>query len=118
MVLQCRFGFALIYTQGISPVSYDVLTRALAFLRENFEDFDYQQRATCGLWLFSARSGALNETLAVARGYEEIARVRDLQNSGHRRVAGRGTVILFLIIGVTHPAMTTRYGWGAVRAQA
>ena len=24
----------------------------------------------------------------------------------------------FLIIGVTHPAMTTRYGWGAVRAQA
>ena len=23
-----------------------------------------------------------------------------------------------LIIGVTHPAMTTRYGWGAVRAQA
>ena len=24
----------------------------------------------------------------------------------------------YLIIGVTHPAMTTRYGWGAVRAQA
>ena len=34
------------------------LTRALA-LAQTFADLDYQQRATFGLWLFSARFSAL-----------------------------------------------------------
>ena len=29
-----------------------------------------------------------------------------------------GSANLYLIIRFTHPAMMTRYGWGAVRAQA
>lgn len=79
MVLQCSLGFALIYTQGMSPHACEALRRALALARE-FEDFDYQQRATCGLWLFSARSAALNDALSFARGYEEIAKARDVQS--------------------------------------
>ena len=79
MVLRCSLGLALIYTQGMSVHTSEVLTRALALARE-LKDFDYQQRATCGLWLFAARSVALNDALAFAREYEEVARVRDLQS--------------------------------------
>ena len=39
-----------------------------------------RQRATCGLWLFSARSMALNDAFAFAREYEEAARGRDLHS--------------------------------------
>ncbi|RWO31013.1 MAG: LuxR family transcriptional regulator [Mesorhizobium sp.] len=79
MILRCSLGFALIYTQGMSAHAREVLTRALALARE-LDDFDYQQRATCGLWLFSARSMALNDALAFAREYEGVARGRDLQS--------------------------------------
>lgn len=79
MVLQCCLGFALIYTQGMNAHTCDALRRALSLARE-LEDFDYQQRATSGLWLFHARSAALNEALAVAREYDEIARTRDPQS--------------------------------------
>ncbi|TXR48191.1 ATP-binding protein [Phyllobacterium endophyticum] len=78
MVLRCSLGFALIYTKGMSAHARDTLTRALALARQ-FQDFDYQQRLTCGLWLFSARSMALNDALAFAREYEEVTRGRDLQ---------------------------------------
>jgi len=79
LVLQCNLGFALIYTQGMSPRTHEVLSRALT-LAQHIDDFDCQQRATCGLWLFSARSAALSDALAFAREYEEVARVRDLQS--------------------------------------
>ncbi|EJB06055.1 non-specific serine/threonine protein kinase [Rhizobium leguminosarum] len=79
LVLQCNLGFALIYTQGMSQRTYEILSRALTLARE-IEDFDCQQRATCGLWLFSARSGALNEALAFARDYEAVARARNLES--------------------------------------
>lgn len=79
MVLQCSLGFALIYTEGMSSNTRQVLMRALALARK-FEDFDYQQRVTCGLWLFSARSMALDDALAFARDYEKVARDRDIQS--------------------------------------
>ncbi|MBP1862250.1 ATP-binding protein [Rhizobium herbae] len=79
MVLRCSLGYALIYTQGMSPRARQMLTGGLA-LAHTFQDFDYQQRATCGLWLFSARSMALKDALAFAREYEEVARGRDLQS--------------------------------------
>ena len=78
MVLQCGLGFALIFTEGSSVRAREALTRALALARD-LQDFDYRQRATCGLWLFCARSMALNEALAFAREYEEVARGRDIQ---------------------------------------
>ena len=79
MVLQCSLGFAMIYTRGMGAGARDALVRALALAQE-FEDFDYQQRATYGLWLFSSRSMALNDAFAFARNYEVVARVRDLQS--------------------------------------
>ncbi|CAN7552733.1 winged helix-turn-helix domain-containing protein [Pararhizobium sp. LjRoot255] len=79
MVLRCSLGYALIYTQGMSPRAREMLTGGLA-LADAFRNFDYQQRATCGLWLFSARSMALKDALAFAREYEEVARERDLQS--------------------------------------
>ena len=79
MVLRCSLGFALIFTQGSSAHARKDLTRALALARK-FEDFDYQQRATCGLWLFSARAMALNDALGFAREYEEVAQSGDLQS--------------------------------------
>ncbi len=79
MVLQCSLGFGLIYTQGSGTHARAALTRALELARE-FEDFDYQQRATYGLWLFSARAMALHDALAFAREYEKVARIRDLQS--------------------------------------
>jgi non-specific serine/threonine protein kinase len=79
MVLRCSLGFALIYTQGSSFRAREVLTRALDLARE-FEDYDYQQRAACGLWLFSARAMALSDALGFAREYEEVAQSGDLQS--------------------------------------
>ena len=50
MVLECSLGIALIYTQGMSAQARSVLLAALDLARR-LEDFDYQQRSTCGLWL-------------------------------------------------------------------
>ncbi|MDV4159261.1 winged helix-turn-helix domain-containing protein [Rhizobium brockwellii] len=79
MVLRCALGFALIYTQGMSHRGREVLTGALQLAKE-FDDFDYQQRVTCALWLFSARSMELEDALAFAREYEQVAKGRDLQS--------------------------------------
>jgi non-specific serine/threonine protein kinase len=76
MILQCNLGMALIYTRGMIAPARDVLMRALELARE-FADFDYQQRAFHGLWLFSARSMVVNDAFAYARQYEEVARDRD-----------------------------------------
>ncbi len=76
MVLQCHLGMALIYTRGMIAPAREALMRALALAQE-FADFDYQQRAFHGLWLFSARSMAVHEALAYARQYEEVSRNRD-----------------------------------------
>lgn len=79
MILLCSLGIALIYTIGMAPRAREVLMRALALARE-FQDFDYQQRVTRGLWLFSARAMALNDALAFAREYEVVAQVGDVQS--------------------------------------
>jgi non-specific serine/threonine protein kinase len=76
MVLQCNLGMALIYTRGMIADAREALMRALALAQE-FADFDYQQRAFHGLWLYSARSMAVHEAFAYARQYEEVSRDRD-----------------------------------------
>jgi non-specific serine/threonine protein kinase len=79
MVLQCNLGMALIYTRGMIAPAREVLMRALTLAQE-LGDFDYQQRAFHGLWLFSARSMAMNDALAHARRYEEVARDHEPQS--------------------------------------
>ncbi|HTV27529.1 MAG TPA: winged helix-turn-helix domain-containing protein [Xanthobacteraceae bacterium] len=76
MILQCSLGMTLIYTRGMIAPARTVLMRALTLAQE-LGDFDYQQRAFHGLWLFSARSMAMNDALSYARQYEELARDRD-----------------------------------------
>jgi len=76
MVLQCNLGMALIYTRGMIAPAREALTRALA-LAQDFAEFDHQQRAYHGLWLFAARSMAIHEALAFARQYEDVSRGRD-----------------------------------------
>lgn len=79
MVLQCALGFALIYTQGMSERGREVLVRALS-LAKALNNSDYQQRVTCALWLFSARSMELESALVYAREYEKEADLRDTQS--------------------------------------
>jgi non-specific serine/threonine protein kinase len=79
MILQCSLGVALTYTQGMTAPARKALERALA-LAEVLGDFDYQQRATQGVWLFLGRSAASKEALVFARRYENVARTRDLQS--------------------------------------
>ena len=79
MILQCNLGMSLTYTRGMVDDARKALTRGLS-LAQTFVDFDYQQRTTFGLWLFSARSLALNDALAVATSYENIARLGDPQS--------------------------------------
>ncbi|CAN7590043.1 winged helix-turn-helix domain-containing protein [Mesorhizobium amorphae] len=79
MVLQGGLGIGLIYTQGMRSRAREVLKRTLA-LAYLLEDFDYQQRAICGLWLFSARSMALNDAFAFAREHEVAVQDRDVQS--------------------------------------
>ena len=79
MVLQCALGMTLIFTKGMVDGVREALTRALMLARE-FADFDFQQRATLTLWLFSARSAALDDALAVALPYEDVARLGDAQS--------------------------------------
>jgi non-specific serine/threonine protein kinase len=78
MILQCSLGMTLIYTEGMVGTAREALTRGLA-LAQHYGESDYQQRATSGLWLFSARSSALNEALAIARAYEAVLRPGDRQ---------------------------------------
>jgi non-specific serine/threonine protein kinase len=76
MILQCSLGVALTYTQGMTAAARTALMRALA-LAEALPDFDYQQRATYGLWLFLGRSAASREALVFARRYEDVMRAGD-----------------------------------------
>ena len=79
MILQCNLGMSLTYTRGMVDDARNALTRGLA-LAQTFADFDYQQRTTFGLWVFSARSLGLHDALAVARSYETIVRLGDPQS--------------------------------------
>jgi non-specific serine/threonine protein kinase len=79
MVLQCCLGITLVLTRGMNDDARKALRRALT-LAQAFADFDYQQRATHNLWLFSARASALDDALAIARQYEEVARLGDVQS--------------------------------------
>jgi non-specific serine/threonine protein kinase len=79
MILQCSLGMTLIYTKGMIDPARAALSRALILAR-TFEDPDYQQRTTMGLWLFAARSSALRDALSVALPYEASIRPGDRQS--------------------------------------
>ena len=79
MVLRYSFGTSLLLTSGMNDGAREALTRALALARE-FADFDYQQRATYYLWLFCFRASALDEALALACQFEEVAGFGDAQS--------------------------------------
>jgi non-specific serine/threonine protein kinase len=66
------------------------LTRALTLARER-ADFDYQQRATHYLWLFSLRASALDDALAMARQFEQVAGFGD----------GQSRAVVDLMLGMT-----------------
>jgi non-specific serine/threonine protein kinase len=76
MVVQFNLGMTLIHTRGMIGGARDAMTRALTLARE-LANIDYQQRATNGLWLFSFRTSAFNDALAISRQYDEDARLRD-----------------------------------------
>jgi non-specific serine/threonine protein kinase len=79
MVLQCSFGITQVFTRGMNDDARAALTRALTLARE-FADFDYQQRATNNLWLFSARASSLDDALAMVRQFEDVAGFGDAQS--------------------------------------
>ncbi len=106
MVLRCSLGFTLIYTQGSSVGAREALMQALALARE-LSDFDYQQRAVAGLWLFSARSMTLNDALGFARDYEAVAQDRDLQS----RVAAAWLVGVPQTYLASHSEASERLKW-------
>jgi non-specific serine/threonine protein kinase len=108
MILRCALGFALIYTQGMSDRGRVLLTGALA-LAKKFNDFDYQQRVSCALWLFSARSMRLNDALAFAREYEEVVEGRDL----HARATAAWLVGIPQTYQAEHLDASERLGWAA-----
>jgi non-specific serine/threonine protein kinase len=76
MMLQCSFGVTQVLTRGMNDDARKALMRALALARE-FADFDYLQRATHNLWLFSFRASTLDDALAIVRHFEEVAGSRD-----------------------------------------
>jgi non-specific serine/threonine protein kinase len=76
MILQCNLGMTGIYTRGMIEDAQQALKLASSLARAS-EDFDYQQRTTLGLWLYSARSSALAEALDVARRYEKLIHLHD-----------------------------------------
>ncbi len=79
MILQCSFGFTLIFTRGMVGPAREALARGLT-VAKTLGDFDYQQRSTLGLWLFAARSSALRDALAIAHPYETAVRPDDQQS--------------------------------------
>jgi non-specific serine/threonine protein kinase len=79
MLLECSFGISLLLTRAMTNDAREALTRALMLARK-FADFDYQQRATSYLWLFSLRAAALDNALALARQFEEVAGFGDVQS--------------------------------------
>ncbi len=79
MVLQCSFGISLLFTRGMKDDARTALRRALELARE-FGDFDYQQRATNNLWLFSARASAFDDALTLVRAFESVDGFGDVQS--------------------------------------
>ena len=79
MILQCSLGASLIFTKGTIDEARQALTRGLSLAR-TLTDFDYQQRTVHKLWLFSLRVTALDEAIALARDYDEVARHHDPQS--------------------------------------
>lgn len=79
MILRCSLGFGLVYTQGMTPPAREALMRALDLARQ-LSEIGFQQRALCGLWLFSSRSMALKDALGFARDLEDVGTAHDEQS--------------------------------------
>ena len=79
MILRYHLGLTLMITKGMTDGARAALMRAMTLAREH-ADFEYQQRATISLWLFSCRAGAFHDALARAREYEEVVRLDDARS--------------------------------------
>jgi non-specific serine/threonine protein kinase len=108
MVLRCALGFALIYTQGMSHRGKEVLMGALA-LAKTFDDFDYRERVTCALWLFSARSMELKDAMGFAREYELVVKESDV----HARATAAWLVGIPQTYLAEHKEAAERLEWAA-----
>jgi non-specific serine/threonine protein kinase len=108
MVLRCALGFALIYTQGMSHRGKEVLMGALA-LAKTFDDFDYRERVTCALWLFSARSMELKDAMEFAREYELVVKESDV----HARATAAWLVGIPQTYLAGHKEAAERLEWAA-----
>ena len=65
--------------------------------------------------LLEAQEGIVRLKSSAGSEIEERTRLGSTPTTSARLPLG---TFFFLIIRVTHPVMMTRYGWGAVRAQA
>ena len=72
MVLQCAFGYSLMFTEGLSNTARAALHRA-AELAERLEDVDYQLRALAGLASCCHRLEDFRGALDLGRHAETIA---------------------------------------------
>jgi non-specific serine/threonine protein kinase len=79
MALQFSLGTSLLLLKGMDDQVRAALTRALVLARK-VADFDYLQRATHYLWLYSIRRSALDDALALARQFEKVAGFGDVQS--------------------------------------
>src|SRR5208282_216969 len=99
-------GMTLIYSRGMVGPAREALARGLT-LAQALADFDYRQRTTLGLWLFAARSSALEDAQALARPLETLARPDDRQS---RAVADWLIGIPHIYFG-EHIEASTRLQW-------
>ena len=77
MVLQCAFGYSLLFTEGLSNTARAALDRA-SELAERLQDVDYQLRALAGLASFCHRLQDFQGAVDLGRRAETVAnRSRD-----------------------------------------
>jgi non-specific serine/threonine protein kinase len=96
MALQSGFAVTVMPTKGMSLDARAALERSLVLAQE-FDDVDYQQRATYGLWQFSLRTAQFRASLDFARRYEEIA--RRAANPGAQTTADMMTGVAQTLLG-------------------
>jgi non-specific serine/threonine protein kinase len=72
MILQCGLGLALMHIKGMGSEALEALMKALS-LASQFDDIEYLERATYGLWLFTLRRAQFRDSAEFSHQYMEIA---------------------------------------------
>lgn len=79
LALRCSLGFALLFSEGTTPQAREEMSRVLDLSRQ-LSNLDFQQRAICGLFLFTSRSSALTEAHSLTQAYEAEVKTLDLES--------------------------------------